>query len=290
MNYKKVNTLKLSDPAYPKVLGQISDAPKQLFYAGAAPVSWLDRPRVAIVGSRKMTSYGEYVTKQLAHDLASTGIVIISGLAMGVDAAAHRATINAGGLAVAVLPTSLDNIYPAAHRGLAEQIIDRGGTLLCEYRSGDDIYTTNFVARNRIVSGLADIVLITEAALKSGSLHTARFAIDQGKTVMVVPGNITNPSSEGCNNLIKSGAVPVTHSDDVMFALGIRKPKTKKPRVFRGGKLEQQLLELIASGVNSQEDLALSSRRDGAEVISALTMLEISGYIRPEGVGNWSIL
>jgi len=289
MKSDKVNTLKLSGAGYPKILKHIGAPPKELFYIGADPSGWLNHPKIAIVGSRKMTGYGEQTTAQFASELASAGGVIISGLAIGVDAKAHEAALEAGGITVAILPTSLDSIYPASHRGLAEKIVLSGGTIISEYRSESEVYLSNFVARNRIVSGLADVLLITEAAAKSGSLHTARFALEQGKTVMAVPGNITSPSSQGCNNLIKSGALPVTQVEDVMFALNIKPAKNKIAKNFRGSDLEQKLLELIASGIRSQEELALASSFAGAEVSSALTMLEISGYIRPEGAGNWSL-
>jgi DNA processing protein len=249
----------------------------------------MGRPRVAIVGSRKMSAYGEQVTKRLTGELARAGVVIVSGLALGVDAAAHKATLDAGGITIAVLPTSVENIYPASHHGLAERIVEGGGTLISEYASNSPVYMVNFMARNRIISGLSDVVVITEAALKSGSLHTARFALDHGKTVMAVPGNITSPTSQGCNNLIKSGAIPVTGADDVLFAMGFKPVKSKAPQIFRGGELEQKLLELIAGGATSQEALALASGRDSTEVISALTLLEVSGHIRPQGAGSWTL-
>ncbi len=285
----KVNTLKLKDAAYPELLRHIAGPPEELHWSGAPIEKWIDLPKVAIVGSRKATGYGLDVTHQLATELARSGVVIISGLAFGIDAAAHQAALEAGGLTVAVLPTSLDKIYPAANQQLATRIIDSGGTLLSEYTSNSEIYKTNFVARNRLVSGLADILLITEAVFNSGSLHTARFALEQGKTVMTVPGNITSPSSEGCNNLIKSGAVPVTCSEDVLFILGINPTKSKVRRIFQGTSEQQLLFELITQGVYGQEELALASRLDSSAVNSALTMLEINGYIRPQGGGLWKV-
>jgi DNA processing protein len=289
MIYKKVNSLKLDDPSYPEILRHIAQPPKQLFYLGSDPTEWLDRPKVAIVGSRKMSPYGKQVTERLSAALARRGIVVISGLALGVDATAHQAALEAEGLTVAVLPTSLNTIYPASHRELAERIVNAGGTLISEYQSESDTQIANFVARNRIVSGLADVLLITEAAVNSGSLHTAKFALEQGKTVMAVPGNINSPCSEGCNNLIKGGAVPVTCSEDVFFTLGIKPSKSQSARSFRGNETEQKILELISAGVYRQEDLALATNFDSAAVNSALTMLEIAGHIRPQGAGIWTL-
>lgn len=285
----KVNRLKLNDPSYPAVLRQIENPPKQLFWIGGPPSTWMDKPRVAIVGSRKATAYGREVTQRLAGQLAKAGVVIISGLALGVDSIAHRATLDAGGTTIAVLPTSLDKIYPASHYSLAKRIIQQGGALISEYPPGSEAFKVNFIARNRIVSGLADLLLITEAAANSGTIHTAGFALGQGKTVMAVPGNITSPFSEGCNNLIKGGAIPVTDASDVFFSLGI-KLATKSKRVFRGTELEGRILDKITAGISSQEELALDLGLDAATINSALTSLEINGYVKPSGAGNWLAL
>lgn len=282
----KVNILKRNDPRYPSSLKHISNAPKQLFWEGQDPADWGARPKVAIVGSRKATSYGLGVTRDFAGGLSRLGVVIISGLAYGIDAAAHRGALEAGGTTVAILPTSLDNIYPAAHQNLAKRIKENG-CLITEYAPNSEVYKTNFVARNRIVAGVADIVLITEAALKSGSLHTARFALEQGKTVMAVPGNINSPSSEGCNNLIKSGAIPVTTPDDIFFALNIRLEDKKVKISFKGSAEEEKVYGLIEQGISSQEELAEAAGLDAPAISSILTMLELSGYIRPVGGGNW---
>jgi DNA processing protein len=284
-----VNSLKPNDPSFPEVLKHISKPPKQLFWTGNNPVNWLDLPKVSIVGSRKISPYGKLVTNRLSTELSNAGIVIISGLAFGVDAEAHNAAINAGGLTVAVLPTSLDNVQPASNQHLARKILETGGTLITEYSSSSPITKANFIERNRIVSGLCDALLITEAAVNSGSLHTARFALEQGKTVMAVPGNITSPTSEGCNNLIKSGAIPVTNAEDIFFALNINPAKQKESRIFRGSPEEEKILALIKDGVQVQEDLALATNLDGAAIGSVLTMLEINGHIRSLGAGQWSI-
>lgn len=284
----QVNILKLNDPSYPDVLRMIPSAPKQIYYTGANPSSWLDRPRIAIVGSRRISPYGKTVTDRLVTDLSRAGVVIISGLALGVDAESHKACLSAGGLTVAVLPTSLDKIYPASHNNLAREIVERGGTLISEYPAGSDAYKVNFIARNRIVSGLADGLLITEAAVNSGTMHTARFALDQGKTVMAVPGNITNAGSQGTNNLIKSGAIAVTEASDILAALNIRADTKKQMSLFVGSKEEKQVYKLIKSGISSQEDLAAKAKLDAGALNSILTMLEINGYIKPLGGGNWS--
>jgi DNA processing protein len=284
-----VNTLVLSDPVYPDVLRHIPSPAATIFWAGNHPDEWLSQPRLAVVGSRKLSGYGRSVTDNLVASLARAGVVIISGLAYGIDITAHRAALAAGGTTVAVLPSSLDYIYPAAHRNVAHQITEKG-TLISEYAPGSNIaFKSNFIARNRIVSGLADAVLIPEAALKSGSLHTARFALEQGKTVMAVPGNINSPGSEGCNNLIKSGAIPVTSVDDIFFALKIFDKKRQTLVSFQGTPIEEAIFSLIKEGVTDQEELVATARVDSPTLSSTLTMLELSGYIRPAGAGNWTI-
>lgn len=283
----KVNNYKRNSPEYPQILRDIPSAPKELFWLGAPAANWVDKPKVAIVGSRKISAYGRQVTAQLASELASAGVVIISGLAFGVDAAAHQAALDAGGTTIAVMPGGVEQIYPTSHTNLARQILRGGGALISEYPSGTPAFKQNFIARNRIVSGLADALLITEAAAASGSLHTARFALDQGKTVMAVPGNINSPGSEGCNNLIKTGATPVTSADDVFFALKLQPGPKKDFRAFRGTPEEEAVLELIRAGLQDQEEIASQAALDGPAMSTTLTILEIGGYIKAAGAGNW---
>jgi DNA processing protein len=283
-----VNTLTLKAGELPKPLRQVDPPPKQLYWAGVKPESVLAKPRVGVVGSRKATAYGRNATFDLTVQLSRAGVIIVSGLAFGVDSYAHRAALEAGGLTVAVLPRAVSEVYPASHHHLAKQILNSGGVLISEYPPGTDARRENFIARNRLISGLSDVLVITEAARNSGSLHTARFALEQGKTVMAVPGNINSPASEGCNNLIKSGALPVTSVDDIFFALKL-KPNTQRVAKFTGGTLQQQkLFELIAGGTSEQEELVSVSQMAPAEVSSNLTSLELGGYIRPAGGGHWT--
>jgi DNA processing protein len=282
-----VNILKRNQPGYPEILNNITSPPQLLYYAGISPQSWINKPKVAIVGSRKCTPYGINTTTKLATELANAGVVIISGLAYGIDVSAHKAALAVNGITVAVLATGLDDIYPAAHYHIAKQMIQRG-TLITERPARTVGFKSNFVIRNRIVSGLADVLLITEAIVNSGSLHTARFALEQGKTVMAVPGNINSPASEGCNNLIKSGAIPVTDVSDVFFALRIN-PDQQKPREITGSLQEKLVFKFISDGLSSQEQLAQATKLTGPQLASTLTMLELAGQVRPLGSGNWSV-
>lgn len=276
--------------AYPATLNTISSPPAQLYQQGADLLSLMKRPRVAIVGSRNVSPYGRQVTQRLARELAEQGIVIISGLALGVDALAHRAALEVDGLTIAVLPGCLETVYPATNRRLAQDILAQGGALVSEYAAGEPMsYKANFIARNRIVAGLADAVLITEAAEKSGSLHTARFALEQGKDVLVVPGNITSPGSVGTNNLIKAGALPITSSQDVLHALGLVCHRTKPTTAKGRNAYEQRVLDLLLQGVNDGNTLLTKSDLTITEFNQTLTMLELGGKVRSLGANQWAL-
>jgi DNA processing protein len=284
----KVKTLTVTDSEFPQILKSIPQPPKQLYTLGNLE-ALLEIPRVAIVGSRKVTPYGRYVTAQLARELAQAGVVIVSGLALGVDSIAHKACLEAGGKTIAVLPTSLDNIYPSSHRQLAKDILLQGGALISEYEQGMPGLKHNFIERNRLVSGLSDGVLITEAAIKSGTLHTANFALEQGKTVMAVPGNITSVSSEGTNSLLKAGAIIVTETADILSALNLTEKDLQKQLPLAANATEQIILDLITAGTNEASAIHAASGLSPSEFNQTLTMLEISGKIRPLGLGNWGI-
>jgi len=286
----EIYTIKKGAPDYPSGLAAIASPPAQLYYQGPSLDKLLQLPRVAIVGSRNVSAYGRQVTLRLARELAEQGIVIISGLALGVDALAHQAALQAGGTTLAVLPGSLQKVYPATNRPLATAILAAGGALLSEYGASEPMaYKMNFIARNRIVAGLADALLITEAAEKSGSLHTARFALEQGKDVLAVPGNITSPVSIGTNNLIKAGATPVTSYIDVLHALGLVS-HSSRPADIRGRNLnEQRVLDLLVQGIADGDDLLAQSQLSIAEFNQTLTMLEISSKVRSLGANHWAL-
>lgn len=285
----KISKLKPHSPDFPEYLRRIAGAPKQLYVLGnLAPL--LELPRLAVIGSRKVSPYGRQVTQQLAGEVAGRGVVIISGLALGVDGIAHQAALDAGGKTIAVLPSGLDTIYPATHRQLAINILKQGGAIISEYPEGTEAYKTNFIERNRLVSGLSDGVLITEAAVKSGTLHTANFALEQGKTVMAVPGNITNQLSAGTNNLIKSGAIPITQSADILNALGIDSSTQTSLELLGADEAETVILQLLANGVSDGAELMHQSSLKAADFNQALTMLEINGRIRPLGAGHWGLV
>ncbi len=280
----------LTGQAIPERLRQIPSPPKQLYYSGPDLGELLQRPLVTIVGSRKVTPYGQYVTSKLARELADQGVVIVSGLALGIDALAHRGALDAGGLTIAVLPSPLEDICPHSHQQLAMDILRQGGALISEYPEGTPAYRPNFVARNRLVAGISDALVITEAALKSGSLHTARFALEQGKDVLAVPGNITSPTSVGANNLLRAGATPVTSTTDVLSVLQMHYQAITPLKVAVGANLlEQAVIDLLKTGLTDSEQLQRDSQLDIAQFNQTLTMLELSGKIRPLGAGHWAL-
>ena len=214
-----MNVIKLTqdDKYYPDKLKQIYDPPKELYCFG--DIRLLSEPSIAIVGTRYASSYGRRSAHELSHELSTRGITIISGLAHGVDTFAHEAAYKNVGKTIAVLGSGLDVIYPKESEELYKSIIKSGGLVVSEFPLGTKPEKDNFPRRNRIISGLSDGVVVVEAKKRSGALITADFALEQGKTVFAVPGNIDSPYSEGTNHLIKEGAVPVTSYLDILITI-----------------------------------------------------------------------
>lgn len=283
----KITTIIAKDDHFPDKLRTIPQPPNKLFVLGNLK-ELLEQPSLAVVGSRKVTPYGRGVTEDLIQAVASKGIVIISGLALGVDAIAHQAALAAGGKTIAVLPCGLDKPYPATNRQLARKILEQGGALVSEYPDGTPPLQHHFIERNRLVSGLSDGLLVTEAAAKSGTIHTAGFALDQGKTVMAVPGNITSEQSQGTNNLVKTGATPITSAQDILTALGIG-GQLELTEVLPANEQEAAILDQLKQGITDGQELQTLSGLDAATFNQTLTMLEITGKIRPTGAGHWNL-
>lgn len=283
----KINIITKKHKQYPPYLLEIAHPPKQLFALGEPLDDYT--PAVTIVGSRKLSNYGKEVTYRLAFDLAQAGVTVVSGLALGADGIAHQGALDARGRTIAILAGGLDSIHPRTHRNLAIEILKRGGTILSEYPEGTAPLKQNFVARNRLVAGISDIVIITEATDASGSLITARFAIEQNKTVCAVPGPINTPGSIGTNNLLKSGAHVVTEAQDILNLLGIESEVKARQEVFGDTKEEQIIIDLMKSGITALEELQQKSALDPAIFSQTITMLEISSKIRPLGAAHWTL-
>ena len=249
-------------------------------------------PRVAIVGSRQPSPYGEAVAEQLAADLAAAGVIVVSGLALGCDAAAHRGALVGGGLTVAVMGTGVDIVYPAAHARLAEDILAGGGALLSQFADGTAPRRHNFPARNVTIAALSDVVVVVEAVQGSGALITAEAALDLHKEVMAVPGSIFSPLSVGTHGLIRDGAGLVQNARDVLGVLGVGREVLDDPLgaprrlgfhlpAARDGILIH-LSDVLAV---SAADLARKLHLPIAEVLGRLTSLELDGAVRRHGPG-----
>lgn len=283
----KINEIRPLTHDYLKITECIDDLSDKLYYIGKLPET--RRPTVAIVGSRKPTAYGREVTQHIAGELARRGVVIASGMALGVDAIAHQAALDTGGTTIAVLANGLHRYYPATNTQLGRRIVASGGAVISEYEPGVEPRDFQFLERNRIVSGLSDAVIITEAAARSGTLNTAAHALTQGKDLYVVPGNITSPMSAGCNLLLAQGASPLVDIDDLLVKL---LPDYQVPAhtVAKGSTpLEQSILDLLASGVRDGDAILAQLDASATEFNTALTMLEISGSIRSLGANQWTL-
>lgn len=283
----KINRVLPEKHPYLQIVGNIAKPPKKFHFIGMLPERRL--PSVAIVGTRKPTRYGKEVTHQLAYELAQRNVIIISGLALGVDGLAHQAALEAGGITLAVLANGLPDIYPATHKSLANRIVREGGAIISEYEPETQAWPNQFLERNRIVSGLADAIIITEAASKSGTLNTAMHALDQGKEVFVVPGNITSPMSSGCNALLKQGASVVTSFEDVLEVIAPDLLRAQSSLALGSSPLETTIITLLQSGIRDGEELQRQSGINAGEFATALTMLEIAGTIRSLGANQWTL-
>ena len=287
----EINRIRPDEHNFTQRLASIANPPKSLCFMGKLPTS--GAPVVAIVGSRKPSAYGREVTEQLASDLAKAGCIIVSGLALGIDGIAQKAALEAGGTVIGVIPNELPDISPQTNYKLAMSTIKNGGAILSEWQKGDGkvVNRWSFLERNRLVSGLADAVIITEAAERSGTLNTAAHALSQGRDVFAVPGNITSPLSAGCNALLKQGAYPATEAKDILQI--IAPEQLKKPgqsQLPLGSSPEETIIiSLIASGVRSGDQLQQQSGLSASNFSTALTMLEINGVIKPLGANNWTL-
>jgi len=270
---------------YPAMLAEICDPPNILYCRGSLLPR--DRLAVGIVGSRRCTIYGRRQAERLAGVLARAGVTIVSGLARGIDAAAHRGALAAGGRTIAVMATGLANIYPPEHVDLAEQVAGQGA-LVSESPLGQSPIAGLFPQRNRIISGLSLGVVLVEASRKSGALHTARHAMEQGRDVFAVPGPIDNLTSEGCHNLIRDGAILVRNADDILEMLGppvepVRDEHGETvhtPRELLLNEQERTVLNQITAGPQHIDEVLRGIPLDSSRALATLTVLEMKHLIR----------
>lgn len=278
-----------ADPCYPSALGTIIDAPPVLWMRGQPPV--LHRPAVALVGSRAGSPYALAVAERLAADLAGQGLVVVSGLARGVDSAAHRGALSADGATLAVLGCGADRVYPGEHASLAREIAGSGG-VLSELAPGTPPHARFFPQRNRIISGLCRAVVVVEAGEKSGSLITARFALEQGREVMAVPGNVLNGRNRGGHALLRDGARLVETADDILDELGMCRPDSRVSSDNVDARVANKAADPVFAALIAGEpcDLDTIADRTGlqpARLLPRLLDLELKGFVRRVGGGRF---
>jgi DNA processing protein len=261
------------DADYPPLLREIHDPPSTLFLRGDADPTLLARPAVAVVGARACSPYGAQVARMLGRELGAAGIVVVSGLARGIDGEAHRGALEAGGITVAVLGCGIDRDYPAVHGQLARRMCERG-LIVSEYGRGIEPAAWRFPARNRIISGVSRATVVVEAREKSGALITADFALEHNRTVFAVPGEITSGLSAGTNRLIRDGAAPLTCVQDVLDELGLSPPAA---RAASFGAEADSLLARLAERPWTADELGTVTGLAAAELAAALAELELLG-------------
>ena len=281
-----ITILSRESKEYPEILKEISDSPFILYVKGDAKV--LSGLNLAVVGSRKHTHYGRQVLEKLVPNLVACGIQIVSGLAYGIDAVAHKSTLIAGGITVAVIGSGLDNIYPSDNCTLADEIITSGGTIISEYPLGTAPLRQHFPARNRIISGIAKGTLIVECDIKSGAMITAHHALEQNREVFALPGQITAQTSMGPNSLIKMGAKPITEAKDIVESFNLRWQGGREQIVISPvTDNEKFIYELIGNEPMHVDIIVEQSKLKSDEVGSTLLFLEMKGLIRNIGAANY---
>ena len=285
---KHITLLTWNSPDYPSYLREVDSPPPLLYVVGS--LEDIDRWAVAVVGTRRVTSYGRQVTQELVSGLVRSGVTIVSGLARGIDAVAHKAALDLGGRTIAVLGSGPDNIYPPEHRDLARQIVRGHGAVISDYPLGTQPDAKNFPPRNRIISGLSLGVVVVEAGARSGASITAQFALEQGREVFAVPGNVNRPASQGTNRLIQQGTAKlVTNANDILEELNLT-------MVFEHSAVQQALpdtaeeaalFEYLSAEPVHIDALSRATGLSSQAVSSTLTLLELKGIVRQVGGMNY---
>jgi DNA processing protein len=288
---EKIQTVLCDEANYPQTLLNIPQPPLVIFYRGLLNNSLWPRS-LSVVGSRRYSRYGERLVTDLIRPMARAGLTIVSGLALGIDALAHQATLLEQGLTVAVLGSGLDraSLYPVTNQRLAEAIINHQGVVMSEFPPGTPSFKYNFPRRNRIIAGLSQGTLVIEAALKSGSLITARYAVDYGKEVMAVPGYIYSEMSSGTNNLIQQGAKLIGSAQDILDALSLNASFELMPSVASSSlePMEILILELLHGSAKTINELTKATKLDISQINARLSVMEIKGLVIKTGPASFS--
>src|SRR5687767_3464971 len=281
-----IKILTWQDESYPQRLKEIDQPPPVLYIRGVYLPD--DLFAVAIVGTRRVTPYGRQITEELSAFLAANGITVISGLARGIDAIAHQSTLKAGGRSIGVLGSGVDKIYPPEHRGLAEQMMERGA-IISDYAPGTPPDASNFPPRNRIISGLSLAVVVIEAGETSGALITAEFAAEQGREIFAVPGSILAPQSKGTNKLLQNGALPLLSVNDLMQALDLTRMGEQKAarKMIPADATEARLMSVLSSEPLHVDEIRNQAELPIEKVSATLALMELKGMVRQVGGMNY---
>lgn len=284
---KNIDILTWESPSYPTYLKQIPTAPPMLYVQG--DMIEVDQFAVAIVGTRRLTSYGRQVTRDLVAGLVRNHVTVVSGLARGIDAVAHKTAVELGGRTIAVLGSGLDCVYPAENRQLAKDIMNGNGAVISEYGLGVQPEAKNFPPRNRIISGLSFGVVVVEAGERSGALITTNFALEQDREVFAVPGNITSPASRGPNKLIQQGAKLVTKVEDILEELNLSRivEKTAVQLALPETAEEVAVYTNLSTQAVHIDELCRSTGLSTGIVSSTLTLMELKGLVQQVGGMNY---
>lgn len=285
LDKEKIKVISIDDKNYPKLLAEIYDPPQLFYYRGQLEKQ--DEFALAVVGTRKYTNYGKQVTEKIVKDLSRTKLTIVSGLALGIDALAHQATLDTGGRTMAVLGSGLDkqSIYPSANRYLADKIIASGGAVISEFPLGTPPLRHHFPQRNRLISGLSLGALIIEAGEKSGALITAKHALEQNRDVFAVPGSVYSQVSIGTNQLIKLGAKTVTSASDIIEALNLAQVTDfiDNKKIMPESAEEEQVLSYLTHEPIHVNDLIRLTKLETGIINSTLTIMEMKGMVKNLG-------
>lgn len=291
---KNITVLSQVDKKYPEPLRQLEDPPICLYIRGKIDQFDFNQRNgeifFAIVGTRQPTAYGEQVTKMFAKELAQEGVVIVSGLAYGIDVIAHQSVLEVRGKTIAVLGCGVDIIYPIANAKIYHEIVERGGWVISEFPPGQTVVKGLFIARNRIISGLSSGVLIVEGSKDSGTLITVRHAAEQGKEVFAIPSPITSPMSEAPNIMLKQGAKLVTNIQDIFDELGIKMLSPKKKKIIEELSIEEEIIYKVLNEKPSQTDeISQVIKQPINQTLNILSLLEIKGLIEKNFQGKYQI-
>lgn len=279
MKSNKVNSLTNKSALWPSKLDNLHIPPSELFVAGHIPTG----PRVGVIGSRRPTTYGQMATNRIVADLVKAGVVIVSGLAIGIDGMAHKAALENGGKTIAILPSSISQVYPSRHQRLAQEIINSDSALITEYGGDHRPRRENFIARNRIIAAYCDVLLVIEANIKSGTSHTVNFALELGIEVAAVPGRIDSNLSQGTHNIIKQGGALIENAADVIHILGMDQIEQS---LFNEDPRFKPITNRLRQSDCTIDQLIQLPAYDQAEIFSVMIELEAEGRVArsPEGV------